>query len=208
MARKKKEAEVQVVKADINPILKVTLAGEVRHEMWLEFYKIINAKMHKYKELQVNIDSGGGDLVAGQAITSFIGELRAQGIPVTTVALSTICSVALPMFMAGDRRHALETTLFMQHLPMLTSISYPNPVELARYAAILEKDSEWCLTASTRDTKINSKELRELINGCKDQDYFFSTAWAKEKGLVNQNGLPLPSVGKHYCISVSEDCEE
>lgn len=100
----------------------------------------------------VSINSDGGEVDAGFDIYNY---LRSLGLPVTTVAENSCCSIATVVFMAGDKRIVKENTMFMIHLPWGTTQGTAE--EISVYSEIV-KQAEDKLVKFYIDQTSNPKE--------------------------------------------------
>ena len=100
----------------------------------------------------VSINSDGGEVDAGFDIYNY---LRSLGLPITTVAENSCCSIATVVFMAGDKRIVKENTMFMIHLPWGTTQGTAE--EISVYSEIV-KQAEDRLVKFYVDQTSNPKE--------------------------------------------------
>jgi ATP-dependent protease ClpP protease subunit len=66
-------------------------------------------------DVEMFIDSPGGDAFSGLALADMIEKYRAKGFHFTAHATGIIASAAVPVFSVCDERRATEATIFMVH---------------------------------------------------------------------------------------------
>lgn len=115
----------------------------------------ISAAPKGFDEVELTINSPGGDVVEGFAMYDY---LRSLGVKITTKGVGRVASIATVIFLAGDDRQIAENTEFMIH----------NPWTLAEGDAdSLEKSAE---------------QLREIEN--KIASFYAGIIGAKEADLL------------------------
>lgn len=74
----------------------------------------ISAAPKGFDEVELTINSPGGDVVEGFAMYDY---LRSLGVKITTKGVGRVASIATVIFLAGDDRQIAENTEFMIHNP-------------------------------------------------------------------------------------------
>jgi len=69
-------------------------------------------RVDRKQPIMLMIDSGGGSAASSLCLAEFI---QTCGVPVETYAVGSIWSGAIPVFLAGTRRHAYASAHFMVH---------------------------------------------------------------------------------------------
>lgn len=115
----------------------------------------ISAAPKGFDEVELKINSPGGDVVEGFAMYDY---LRSLGVKITTKGFGRVASIATVIFLAGDDRQIAENTEFMIHNP-------------------------WTFAEGDADTLEKSAEqLREIEN--KIASFYAGIIGAKEADLL------------------------
>ena len=110
-------------------------------------------------EINVHINSYGGDVSEGLAIFNVLREHKAQ---VTTICDGFACSAASVVFMAGDRRVMSPASLMMIHNAWTLAIG--NAAELRKTADDIETITQASVEAYKRGAKISEEEIKALMD--------------------------------------------
>lgn len=117
------------------------------------------AQLENVREVDVHINSYGGEVAEGLAIYN---ALRSCGAKIRTICDGFACSIASVVFMAGDERIMNESSLLMIHNPW--TFIEGNAQRLRKEADDLEKISEASIAAYLRSVAIDRKELIEMLD--------------------------------------------
>lgn len=153
----------------------MTIYGDIAQTDWLAIFmgddgegtttnaldvsKAIAALPPEVTDIEVHINSYGGDVAEGVAIYN---ALRQSGKHVTTVCDGFACSIASVIFMAGERRVMNAASLLMLHEP-----SFPraggNAKQLRKQADDLDVIAQLSKTAYLAPGGIDSDELDAVM---------------------------------------------
>lgn len=164
-------------------------------------------KLEDVDEIQVFINSYGGDVSEGLAIYN---ALKRHSAKVKTVVDGFACSIASVIFMAGDERIMNDSSLLMVHNAWASAVG--NAGELRKAAEDLDTINRSIVTALLTHSKLDEKEVEKLMDKetwilpDKAVEYGFATAIeasadsenvsasAKKKvmNLIKANSKPIP----------------
>ncbi|MED0688181.1 MULTISPECIES: head maturation protease, ClpP-related [Anoxybacillus] len=128
-------------------------------------------------ELTVRINSGGGDVFAGQAIHSL---LRSHQAKVTVYVDGLAASIASVIAMAGDTVVMPRNAMMMIHNPW--TIGWGNANDFRRIADDLDKIRESIIAAYQEKSNIEREKLIELL----DAETWLTAEEALEYGLIDE----------------------
>lgn len=128
-------------------------------------------------ELTVRINSGGGDVFAGQAIYSLLKSHKAK---VTVYIDGLAASIASVIAMAGDTVVMPRNAMMMIHNPWMIAIGNAN--DFRRLADDLDKIRESIIAAYQDKSGIDREELIGLL----DAETWLTADEALDYGLVDQ----------------------
>ena len=128
-------------------------------------------------ELTVRINSGGGDVFAGQAIHSL---LRSHQAKVTVYIDGLAASIASVIAMAGDTVVMPRNAMMMIHNPW--TIGWGNANDFRRIADDLDKIRESIIAAYQEKSGIDRDKLIELL----DAETWLTAEEALEYGLIDE----------------------
>ena len=110
-------------------------------------------------EINVHINSYGGDVAEGLAIYNVLREHKAQ---IVTICDGFACSAASVVFMAGDRRVMQPASLLMIHNAW--TIAMGNAEELRKTADDIEIITQASVEAYKAVATISEKKIKELMD--------------------------------------------
>lgn len=110
-------------------------------------------------EINVHINSYGGDVAEGLAIYNVLREHKAQ---IVTICDGFACSAASVIFMAGDRRVMQPASLLMIHNAW--TIAMGNAEELRKTADDIEIITQASVEAYKAVATISEKKIKELMD--------------------------------------------
>lgn len=136
-------------------------------------------------EVEVVIDSVGGDVYEGQSIFSY---LRNLGVPITTVAKKAY-SIAASIFMAGDTRIVEEgENILMIHFPFAEVSGRSDRLEaVAKELKAIEKEF---IAFYNTYTNIDADSIKSLL----DKETFLNSADAVSMGFATETKQTLKAV--------------
>ncbi len=154
----------------------MTIYGDIAQTDWLAIFmggdgdgtttnaldvsKAIAAIPPEVTDIEVHINSYGGDVAEGVAIYN---ALRQSGKHVTTVCDGFACSIASVIFMAGERRVMNSASLLMLHEPSFPNAG-GNAKALRKQADDLDVISQLSKTAYLAPGGIEPEELDEVMS--------------------------------------------
>lgn len=127
-------------------------------------------------EINIHINSYGGEIAEGWAIYNALRESRAR---VTTYADGFVASAAIYPFMAGEARIASNLSAFFFHRGMTGA--YGNAEELRKAADEIEKLTEIGLEAM-RNAGIDAEKVREMETA----ETWLTAAEALDMGIATE----------------------
>jgi ATP-dependent Clp protease protease subunit len=128
-------------------------------------------------ELRVYVNSGGGDVFAGQAIHSMIKRHKARVIVYVDGLAASIASV---IAMAGDVVRMPRNAMMMIHQPW--SWGYGNAAEMRRLADDLDKIAESLVAAYAEKTGLEREKIIEIM----DAETWLTAEEAVELGFADE----------------------
>ena len=116
-------------------------------------------------DIELRINSGGGDVFEGQAIYSLLEDYRKRNSARIIVHVDALAaSIASIIAMAGDEIIMSDGALLMIHQPW-TPESAGNAAELRETAEVLDKVAETLVTICGNRTALDCSTLVSLIDG-------------------------------------------
>jgi ATP-dependent protease ClpP protease subunit len=132
------------------------------------------------KELQVEINSPGGDVMAGTAMFNMLRAWAKDGRTVTTKATGVVASIASVVFLAGDKRQMPRNTFAMVHAPW--TVTMGNAEELRDQADTLDKIATGMVKTYVDRTGLSEDEVKALLS----QDTWMTADEALDKGFATE----------------------
>lgn len=159
----------------------------------------VNALPNGVNEIEIHINSGGGDVTEGFAIYDYLKDLQSRsGFNVTTIATGIVGSIATVIFMAGSKRKLHANTEFFIHNPYWTPQS-PEPMEAKDAAALAEqlrKTEDKILSFYVKHTSKSADEIRSKMAA----QTTFSAAEAVEWGFADEVIGEVATNAKRYAV--------
>jgi ATP-dependent Clp protease, protease subunit len=159
------------------------LYGPISEESWWgdevtpkQFAEELKA-LGDISELTVRINSGGGDVFAGQTIHSL---LRSHKAKVTVYVDGLAASIASVIAMAGDTVIMPRNAMMMIHNPW--TIGWGNAADFRKLADDLDKIRESIIAAYQDKAGIEREKLIELL----DAETWLTADEAQEYGLIDE----------------------
>lgn len=176
MTRDKAPRVMQLTTDVRSTTAQMTIYGDIAQTDWLAIFmgddgdgtttnaldvsKAIAAIPPEVTDIEVHINSYGGDVAEGVAIYN---ALRQSGKHVTTVCDGFACSIASVIFMAGERRVMNSASLLMLHEPSFPNAG-GNAKALRKQADDLDVISQLSKTAYLAPGGIEPEELDEVMS--------------------------------------------
>ena len=133
------------------------------------------AELGDVKQINVRINSYGGEVAEGLAIYNALRNHKAK---VITICDGFACSIASVIFMAGDERIMNDSSLLMIHNAW--TLAEGNADQLRKQADDLEKINEASFKAYLSKVSITEEELKALM----DNETWISPEDAVEYGFA------------------------
>lgn len=176
MTRDKAPRVMQLTTDVRSTTAQMTIYGDIAQTDWLAIFmgddgdgtttnaldvsKAIAAIPSEVTDIEVHINSYGGDVAEGVAIYN---ALRQSGKHVITVCDGFACSIASVIFMAGERRVMNSASLLMLHEPSFPNAG-GNAKALRKQADDLDVISQLSKTAYLAPGGIEPEELDEVMS--------------------------------------------
>ena len=141
-------------------------------ESFIEAFDKISAN-----EIDIHINSGGGNVFEGIAIYSHI---VSSGKTVHTYIDALAASIASIIALAGEKVFMARNAQFMIH--NATAVVMGTAADMRKTAGILESIEEQLIDIYHQKTNIDKKELREMM----DAETWMNSQTAKEKGFADE----------------------
>lgn len=142
------------------------------------------------KELNVEINSPGGDVFAGTAMFNMLRAWAKDGKTVTTKVTGVAASIASVIFLAGDKRIAPRNTWLMTHNPW--TVAMGNADDLREQADTLEKIGGGMVKTYMDRTGLSEGDVKALL----EKDTWISAEEALAKGFVTEISDEIKATAK------------
>jgi len=167
----------------VNDVGELYLYGPISSSSWWDdevspkkFKKELDG-LKGVKVLNVYINSGGGDVFAGQAIHSMLRRFDAK---VHVYIDGLAASIASVIAMAGDKVIMPRNTMMMIHNPWALGVGNAN--ELRKLAEDLDKVRESIIAAYEEKTSLSRDKIIEML----DEETWLTAEEAKELGFADE----------------------
>ena len=134
-------------------------------------------KLGDISELNIYINSNGGDVFAGQAIYSMIKRHKAK---VTVHVDGLAASIASVIAMAGDVVHMPANAMMMIHNPW--TFAYGDSTEMKKVADTLDKIRESIIATYQEKSGLTEKKIIAMM----DSETWLTAKDSKELGFANE----------------------
>lgn len=133
------------------------------------------------KELNIRINSPGGDVFEGVAIYNRLKELKIK----KTVQIDGLAaSIASVIALAGDEIVIGEGAMYMIHLPWTFAMG--NRMEMENTINLLMEVEEQIIGIYARRTKISRMEIKKMLEADNGVGTWMDATEAKKKGFVDK----------------------
>lgn len=143
-----------------------------------QFKKDLDA-LGDVSELDVYINSSGGDIFAGQAIHTM---LKRHSATVTVHVDGLAASIASVIAMAGDKIVMPKGSMMMIHEGMIGLIGYLNAGKLRKYADEIEKITDSVVVPAYERSALTVDEIKEMMAA----ETWLSAEEAVEMGFADE----------------------
>ena len=140
---------------------KIYIDGRIGKEVTLESVRNQVLALGDIDVLNVDINSGGGDVDEGYAIHDYLVTL---GIQVNTKAVGICASIATVILLAGDQRSMLPNAELMIHNPWIDPNKPMGARELEDLASHMREAEEKLANFYSSKLGSKTKEISELMN--------------------------------------------
>lgn len=169
-------------KNSANQVPELILEGEIASETW--WGDEITPKMfkdelnkHKGKDIDVWINSPGGDVIAGSQIYTMLKEHTGRvNVKIDGLAASSASFIA----MAGDTIKMSPTAMMMIHLP--STFDWGDKKDFQKTIARLEEVEAAIINAYELKTKLPRDELAKMM----EDEMWMNAYRAKELGFIDE----------------------
>ena len=166
---------------------KIYIDGEIGSKVTLESVRNQVLALGDIDVLNVDINSGGGDVTVGYAIHDY---LKGLDVEVNTKAVGICASIATVIFLAGNNRSMLPNAELMIHNPWMQSNAPMEASDLEDMASYL-RDEESKL-ANFYSGKLGTD--KETIEGLMKVETRMDLNQSKSIGFVNANSVQYRAV--------------
>lgn len=174
----------------------LTLYGQIAQTSWWDdlvtpkqFVKDLK-NLGDIEELDVRINSNGGDVFAGQTIYSLLKSHKAS---INVYIDGLAASIATIVAMAGDKITMSPGAMFMIHNP--SSVAYGEAKDFIKNAEILNKVKECLIATYKAKVNLDEEELSEMM----DNESWFTAEEALDKGFIDE----ISGVEIEACVNKS-----
>ena len=168
--------------------LYLTLAGLVNQDMSARVFQTMTTAIRDgHEEVHLLIQSTGGFIGDGIAIHNFLSALP---IKLVTYNVGYVASIAVPIYLAGQRRIAARTATFMIHRTHTQGVSGVAAIQTAA-ATALRIDEENSVSILREALKIPEAQWAIYANA----DLTFTAEDGVNYGAVHELGLFAPPHG-------------
>lgn len=178
LAQKRTETETQRIVARLGENNTITSTfnayGTINNDMLMSLNQYVSNTENK--TLEVNVNSYGGDFVAGVGIYN---TLRNDGRPVITNNMGLAASAASIIYLAGEERNAFEQSTVMMHNARM--ITAGGAKQLRRDADKMETIDKQIEEIVSNRTTIKREQMLEMF----ENDTFVDAKDQVELGITN-----------------------
>jgi ATP-dependent Clp endopeptidase proteolytic subunit ClpP len=164
--------------------------GEVGKQVTLNYFVNQLNSVQKGNEVNVIINSPGGDVSEGYAIYDYLTDLKGKGVVVNTEILGMCASIATVFFLAGENRVMHANSEFMIHNPWGKPEGDAKVVR--KYADELEKIENRLIEFYSTKTHSQAKAIEKMM----DAETYLSPDEAKNLGFITEIKTELKAVAK------------
>jgi ATP-dependent Clp protease protease subunit len=163
----------------------IVLYGVISEELWWgdevtpkQFLSDVYA-MGAVNEIDVRINSGGGDVFAAHTIANY---LKAHAAKINVYIDGLCASAATIIAMAGDVIKIPTTAMMMIHDPMAGLMGYYNKAELEKVINVMEQIKVSIMESYKAKTSLSDEELYTLM----ENETWLTGKEAVEKGFADE----------------------
>jgi ATP-dependent Clp protease, protease subunit len=153
----------------------------------------------KPETLYLSISSPGGEVAAGIALYNF---LRALPVRVVTHNIGSIDSIAVVVFLAGERRYATPTATFLFHGVQLgvSGATQLTVYQMRELLSGLDEDHNKIVHVITGRAQLSEDEVRELFK----QGESKNAAFAQDHAIIEAlEDFAVPSGVPFFSLNIN-----
>ncbi len=166
---------------------KIYIDGEIGSKVTLESVRNQVLALGDIDVLNVDINSGGGDVTVGYAIHDY---LKGLDVEVRTKAVGVCASIATVIFLAGNERSMLPNAELMIHNPWIQPTAPMGASELEELADYMRVEENKLANFYTKELGADKK----TIEGKMKVETRMDLSEAKSIGFVNANSIQYRAV--------------
>lgn len=162
----------------------VYISGEILQEKIMEAKSnLLTLSTEKSDEpIYIIIDSSGGDQTQAISFIDVVNLVRETSeVEVNTVNFGECVSAGFLIFLCGDNRLCLKSSVFMAHESSIT-VDSTETKSLSSYINLCSKIRDKVITEMLKNTKMKPKSFFEKIKN----EWWFDAEEAKKLGIVSE----------------------
>jgi len=168
---------------------RILIEGVVGEDITLDSVRSQVESFEGLTELQVDVNSPGGDVSEGYAILDYLNDL---GVTITTRNIGTVASIATVIFLAGKERKSLPNAEFMIHNPWIQPNAPMESSDLMEMGEFLKRTEDKLATFYSENLEVSKQEIEGLM----DDETYLDLKEAKKIGFVNAEAQKFKAVAK------------
>lgn len=168
---------------------RILIEGVVGEDITLESVRSQVESFEGLTELQVDVNSPGGDVSEGYAILDYLNDL---GVEITTRNIGTVASIATVIFLAGQERKSLPNAEFMIHNPWIQPNAPMESSDLMEMGEFLKRTEDKLATFYSENLEVSKEEIEGLM----DDETYLDLNEARKIGFVNAEAKKFKAVAK------------
>ena len=168
---------------------RILIEGVVGEDITLDSVRSQVESFEGLTELQIDVNSPGGDVSEGYAILDYLNDL---GVSITTRNIGTVASIATVIFLAGKERKSLPNAEFMIHNPWIQPNAPMESSDLMEMGEFLKRTEDKLATFYSENLEVSKQEIEGLM----DDETYLDLKEAKKIGFVNAEAQKFKAVAK------------
>lgn len=169
---------------------KIYLDGTFGEQITLESVRNSVLALGEIKVLDVDINSGGGDVDEGYAVHDYFEGLKKQGITVNTNIVGVCASIATVPFLAGEKRTDSPNSSPMIHNPWMQPNKPMEAKDFEEAGVYLRKEEDKLAKFYANKLSADVNEIKELMKVETRMDKKLS----RKLGFVNASSVEYRAV--------------
>jgi len=143
---------------------KIYIDGEIGSKVTLESVRNQVLALGDIDVLNVDINSGGGEVNVGYAIKDYFLQLKEEGVKVNTNVVGMCASIATVPFLAGDDRTMLSSSTLMIHNPWMQTDKPMGAKELEDAGTHLRKEEDKLAGFYSESLGVDIEKIKQLMS--------------------------------------------